>query len=240
MEELDDGMLFSSNLAVLNNGYPTQDINIQRGLNQGDPLAPFLFLLVTEGLSGLISKVVRLTLLSGVRIGFSNLEVSHLQYANDTIILANDTIDNLLTIKAILLGFDFASCLCVNFSKSSLIGVNYDQSFLDLAYKFIHCNQESLPFKYLGNPVGANPLLLSTWEPLINLISSRLLSWKRRWQIPFLFVYQEALFSDLEYVISGLTPPLESDVWRWRDSCDGDCSVSSTYFSFLSLDVLGS
>jgi hypothetical protein len=41
--------VFSGNLSVLVNGSPTEEINIQRGLKQGDPLAPFLFLLVVEG-----------------------------------------------------------------------------------------------------------------------------------------------------------------------------------------------
>jgi len=41
--------VFCGNLSVLVNGSPTEEINIQRGLKQGDPLAPFLFLLVVEG-----------------------------------------------------------------------------------------------------------------------------------------------------------------------------------------------
>jgi len=46
--------VFCGNLSVLVNGCPTKEVNIQRGLKQGDPLAPFLFLLVVEGLSGLV------------------------------------------------------------------------------------------------------------------------------------------------------------------------------------------
>ncbi|MCH84850.1 RNA-directed DNA polymerase (Reverse transcriptase) [Trifolium medium] len=43
----------NGNLSVLVNGFPTNQVNIQRGLKQGDPLAPFLFLLVMEGLTAL-------------------------------------------------------------------------------------------------------------------------------------------------------------------------------------------
>lgn len=50
--------VFSSNLAVLVNGCLTQEIHIQRELKQGDPIAPQIFLLVVEGLSGLIFKAI--------------------------------------------------------------------------------------------------------------------------------------------------------------------------------------
>lgn len=43
---------------MLVNGSPTEEITIQRGLKQGDPLAPFLFLLVVERLTGLMRKPV--------------------------------------------------------------------------------------------------------------------------------------------------------------------------------------
>lgn len=43
---------------VLVNGSSAQEISIQMGLKKGDPMDPFLFLLVVEGLSGLFSRVV--------------------------------------------------------------------------------------------------------------------------------------------------------------------------------------
>ncbi|GAU35310.1 hypothetical protein TSUD_389350 [Trifolium subterraneum] len=52
--------VFSGNLFVLVNDSPTEEINIQRGLKQGDPLASFLFLLVVEGLSGAIESAEEL------------------------------------------------------------------------------------------------------------------------------------------------------------------------------------
>ncbi|MCI14026.1 RNA-directed DNA polymerase (Reverse transcriptase) [Trifolium medium] len=45
--------VFAGNMSILVNGSATEEINIQRGLKQGDPLAPFLFLLVAEGLGGI-------------------------------------------------------------------------------------------------------------------------------------------------------------------------------------------
>jgi hypothetical protein len=57
--------VFAGNLSVLINGSPSTEINIQRGLKQGDPLAPFLFLLVAEGFAGLMRSAVEKNLFKG-------------------------------------------------------------------------------------------------------------------------------------------------------------------------------
>lgn len=46
--------VFGGNMSILVNGTPTEEIRIQRGLKHGDPLPPFLFLLVAEDFSGLM------------------------------------------------------------------------------------------------------------------------------------------------------------------------------------------
>jgi len=72
-------------MSILVNGSPTGQINIQRGLKRGDLLAPFLFLLVAEGFSGLMRNAVRLNLFQGFKLKEDGKEYTHLQYANDTI-----------------------------------------------------------------------------------------------------------------------------------------------------------
>lgn len=117
---------------------------------------------MAKGLSDLISMAVEMHLLLGVIAGSSDLMVSHLQYADDMIILANTTIDNLWTIKASLCGFKLALGPRVNFSKSSLIRVNPNHAFLELACEFLHYKKESVPFKYLVLQIRTNPRLTST------------------------------------------------------------------------------
>ncbi|MCI43960.1 putative non-LTR retroelement reverse transcriptase, partial [Trifolium medium] len=72
-------------MSILVNGCPSEEINIQRGLKQGDPLAPFLFLLVAEGLGGLMKRAVELNRFRGFKVGSNGIMVSHLQYADDTL-----------------------------------------------------------------------------------------------------------------------------------------------------------
>jgi len=53
--------------------------------------------------------------------------------------------------------------------------------FLGLAKRFLYCKVGSVPFIYLGLPVGANPRLAKTLQPLLNLLSSRLRSWGNKY-----------------------------------------------------------
>jgi hypothetical protein len=57
------------------------------------------------------------------------------------------------------------------------MGINVDNTFMVMASSFLNCIRGNLPFKYLGLPVGANPRRMSTWEPMVEKIRSKLNSW---------------------------------------------------------------
>jgi len=84
-------------------------------------LASFLFLLVAEGFSGLMSNAVVRNLFQGYEVQGGWAFISHLQYADDTLCIGKATVENLWTLKAFFKGFEMTSSLKVNFSKSSLI-----------------------------------------------------------------------------------------------------------------------
>jgi hypothetical protein len=170
----------NGNLSVLVNNTPTKQVNITKGLKQGDPLAPFLFLLVAEGLGSLMTKAVSLGFFKGFKLN-SDISISHLQYAGDTIFVGEACVENLWSMKAILRWFELISGLKVNLSKSNIFGVNVHNSFLEGVATFLHCKVRSLPFTYLGLPVGANPRRESTWKPVLTAIENRLLSWKNKY-----------------------------------------------------------
>ena len=169
------------NMSVLVNGYPTEEIDIQRGLNQGDPLAPFLFLLVAEGFSGLMKNVVDRNLFKGFEVKRGGTVISHLQYADDTLCIGEASIENLWTLKALLRGFEFVSSLKVNFHKSCLMGINVSTEFLGMASTFLNCSVGSFSFMYLGLPMGARAKSMSTWEPMLERIKAKLNSWGNKY-----------------------------------------------------------
>jgi len=69
----------SATASVLVNGSPTDEFPLGRGLRQGDPLSPFLFLLAAEGFNVLMKALSENNLFSGYTVGSSDpVTVSHL------------------------------------------------------------------------------------------------------------------------------------------------------------------
>ena len=73
-----------------------------------------------------------------------------------------------------------SSGLHINFHKSSIIGINVDDHLCLRLATSIFCRSDSLPSKYLGMPLGANPSRISTWKPVIEKFRKRLHMWKGR------------------------------------------------------------
>ncbi|GJT85864.1 putative RNA-directed DNA polymerase, eukaryota, reverse transcriptase zinc-binding domain protein, partial [Tanacetum coccineum] len=94
--------LFSSRALVLVKGSPTLEFSIKRGLRQGDPLSPFLFILVMEGLHNAISTAVSSGLIRGVKFGSPELTISHLFYVDDMIITTEWNANDLENIICVL------------------------------------------------------------------------------------------------------------------------------------------
>ncbi|KAM1143260.1 hypothetical protein ACFX1X_032552 [Malus domestica] len=72
--------------SILINGRPRKAFKPTRGLRQGDPLSPYLFLIISEVLSLIIRKAVQQGYLDGIRISASGPVLSHLLFANDTLV----------------------------------------------------------------------------------------------------------------------------------------------------------
>ncbi|XP_019442242.1 PREDICTED: uncharacterized protein LOC109346956 [Lupinus angustifolius] len=79
--------LQSNSISILVNGSPTAEFNMTRGLRQGDPIAPFLFLIVAEGLAGIMRSAVSQRIFTGYSVGRDEVIVSHLLYADDTLLI---------------------------------------------------------------------------------------------------------------------------------------------------------
>ncbi|KAK2383713.1 hypothetical protein QL285_071138 [Trifolium repens] len=171
--------IFESSMSVLVNGSPTNDFKVGRGLRQGDPLSPFLFLIVAEGLAGMMRRAVQIGKFKGFQVNH-NVKFQILQFADDTIFMGEGNWENIWTIKSLLRGFELVSGLKINFVKSKLIGLNVEARFLEASASFLSCLSEAVPFKFLGIPVGANPRRQATWKPVVDAMTKRLNSWSSR------------------------------------------------------------
>lgn len=108
-----------------------------------------------------MKRAISLGMSSGVEVDTSFV-LSHLQYADDTLLIGKATFDNLWVIKAVLRSFELVSRLKVNFFKSCLFGLNVGDQFLSAGASFLCCLRDQLPFLYLGLPIRANSCRVST------------------------------------------------------------------------------
>jgi hypothetical protein len=130
-----------------------------KGLRQGDPLSPLLFDFVGEGLAEMLNSARVAGHIKGLAGHLVEGGVSHLQYADDTIILMENDMDRFITIKFLLYCYEVMSGLKINYQKSEILGVGVDEEeFIRIANMF-NCNMGVFPLKYLGLPVSCNKLL---------------------------------------------------------------------------------
>jgi hypothetical protein len=167
--------------SVLVNDSPTDEFSLERGLRQGDPLSPFLFLLAAEGLNVMMKAMVDGNKFTGYSVGGQEgVTVSHLQFADDTLLLGAKSWANIRALRAVLVLFEKMSGLKVNFHKSMLVGVNIPNSWLNEAASALRCKVGKVHFLYLGLPIGGDPRRLGFWDPVLTRIRGRLSGWKSR------------------------------------------------------------
>ncbi|GAU25843.1 hypothetical protein TSUD_31070 [Trifolium subterraneum] len=110
----------SVNYSVLMNSDRVSPISPGRGLRQGDPLSPYLFILVTECLTALIHQAIGRGDLHGVRICRGAPEVSHLLFADDCFLFCRANVAEVNELMRILHTYETASCQEVNLLKSEV------------------------------------------------------------------------------------------------------------------------
>ncbi|XP_022728764.1 uncharacterized protein LOC111284330 [Durio zibethinus] len=110
------GCISSASISMLINGSPTNPIVMQRGLS-----------------------AVSVGILHGIKMSCKNLQISHLQFADDIIIFYQPLEEQLLMIKRILRCFLIISGLKENFKKSALLGIKVDHQLIKKWASKIHC-----------------------------------------------------------------------------------------------------
>ncbi|XP_026410891.1 uncharacterized protein LOC113306132 [Papaver somniferum] len=119
---------------------------------------------------GVLSKLVKDAVLRGQMHGFrvaeNGIMVSHLQFADDTLIFINAKVEEIRRLFIILNTFEMLTGLKLYLDKSSMISVGVDEVIKMLAME-LGCKVEKLPIRYLGLPLGATSRCASVWDEVV-------------------------------------------------------------------------
>ncbi|XP_026445476.1 uncharacterized protein LOC113346118 [Papaver somniferum] len=102
--------------------------------------------------------------------------ISHLKFADDTIIFFKETKEEVRKLLIILLLFEVLTGLKLNSEKSSITSIGADDIVQELG-----CKLDFLPITYLGMPIGAGRRSVVIWEVVIQKMQRKLAPWKRKY-----------------------------------------------------------
>ena len=136
--------------SILINSCPSDFFGSFRGLRQGEPLSPFLFDIFMEALSRMLVSSTAAGQFSGFTVGNeagSLMSVSHLLFADDTLVFCDADSTHITALRGILTRFEEMSGLRINLGKIELVLVGDVPNFHELV-EILGCREFALPLKY--------------------------------------------------------------------------------------------
>lgn len=160
------------------NGELSEPFVPTRGLRQGDPISPYLFLICAEGLSCLMKQKEHGGILRGVKNERMGPAISHLLFANDSIFFIRGDVKNLQALKEVLHTYSEGSGQRINFQKSSIFfGDHCPEQVKERMKTHRNVHTEALQAHYLGMPswVGKSP------SKIFSFLADRMWTKTRGW-----------------------------------------------------------
>ncbi|GJW15974.1 RNA-directed DNA polymerase, eukaryota, reverse transcriptase zinc-binding domain protein [Tanacetum coccineum] len=167
---------FSININGNREGY----LKSGRGLKQGDPISPYLFTMVMEMFNLILKKKIRDCKEFRYHFGCKRMQITHLCFADDLIVLCNGDIKSVTVIKQALEDFSNVSGLKPHLNKSTVFfgGLNSEEQ--DKILQILPFSIRKLPVRYLGVPLITKQLSVNDCKPLIEKVKSRINNWKNK------------------------------------------------------------
>eukprot|EP00253_Pinus_taeda_P004596 PITA_04596 len=173
-------------ISPLINGRPCEAFQSSRGLRQGCPLSPYLFILMAESFSSALEHNRRVGLISGIKFVNGVKNINHSQFADDTLLIGGASATIARRFKNLLDQFMDYSGGAVNFHKSCIYDWNISNqtahsitNIFGVAYKAKWDH-----FTYLGMPVSLGPLKVATWNEIIDKVKRKVQQWGIHWLNP--------------------------------------------------------
>lgn len=170
----------SAFFSILVNGSPSDPFSPSRGLRRGDPLSPFLFILLAEGLWRTLKEKRRTGELRGIDPHNSQIAQTHQQFVDDTMLMGIASVREARVIKETLEEFNKASGLDINKGKSQLFFFNTQMEIKREIIRTLGFTEGHLPSKFLGAPLVEGNPKARQWKELLDKMESKLRNWTYR------------------------------------------------------------
>lgn len=167
-------------VAINVNGKTEKFFRTYKGVRQGDPLSPILFNLVADALADMLTRAKEAGHLQGLVPHLVEGGLTHLQYADDTILFMTNSDNNIAVVKFLLFCFEEMSGLKINYPKSEVIVVGANKEEYERVANLLNCKIGELPITYLGIPVHEGRLTVADLAIVPNKMEKRLATWKCR------------------------------------------------------------
>lgn len=172
----------SVSYSFLVNGAPQGHVYPSRGLRQGDPLSPYLFILCTEVLSGLCSQAQRNGSLPGVKVGRHCPPINHLLFADDTMFFCRSNPTSCNSLMDILDKYEKASGQCINRAKSAVTFSSKTSQDTKAKVKLsLRISNEGGIGKYLGLPEHFGRKKRDIFAGIVDKIRQKAHGWTSRY-----------------------------------------------------------
>lgn len=172
-------MLVSMSIRV--NGALSESFRPSRGIRQGDPISPYLFLLCAEGLSCLLKNLGPMFLSRGVRVSVHAPWISHLLFVDDCIVFSKASQGGALRLQQVLDIYSRGLGQLVNRDKSAVFfSHNCTDDMKNVVRQTLNIDKEALAEKYLGLPIAIGQSTSKTFEFMPNQIRGLTGSWSGR------------------------------------------------------------
>ncbi|VFQ82730.1 unnamed protein product, partial [Cuscuta campestris] len=169
--------LKGSMLSVLINGQPAGYFPMTRGVKQGDPLSPLLFIIASEGLSRLLNRSMDESHIQLYNMGSVKF-IGHLTYADDIMIFTKGDSINLLKLRKLLDEYSSDSGQVINSAKSKFyVKKTTNSTHLQNMEKILGMHLGSLPFTYLGATICKGKLKKHHCGSLMDHFDKHIHSW---------------------------------------------------------------